>query len=157
MLVPALSSLRARASVAPEHANSGLIQTALSELSPPADKSGGWRLRLSGQPRDGGAEVRRSVVPELDDTGMTVERLLHDAPLHAAPAPVNQAYLAKAGSGGGVNVLGDDGRNVARRECMQIELAENRNADSHQSPFTAPQFLGPPVPKPPSPLFDIQP
>ena len=65
---------------------------------------------------------------------MPVERLLYDAALHAASAAVNHSHLIKARSGGGVDILCDDRRDVARRECMQIELTLDRDPEaiSHQ-------------------------
>ena len=73
--------------------------------------------------------MRRRIVPEFDNARMAVENLLHNSALHAAPAAVHEPHLIKTRSGGGVDVLGNDGRDVARRECMQIELTLDR--DSH--------------------------
>src|SRR5260221_5032856 len=60
---------------------------------------------------------------------MAIERRLHDAALHASPAAVDDAHFVEAGGPGGVDVLGDDRRDVARRECMQIDLALDRQVD----------------------------
>jgi hypothetical protein len=58
-----------------------------------------------------------------------LERRLHDAALHAPPAPVNQPHLAQTGFNRGVDVIGDDTRDVARRERVKIQLALNRDVD----------------------------
>lgn len=53
---------------------------------------------------------------------MFLEHGLHDRALCAAAAPVNQAKLPQAGVMRGAYVLVDDGRNVAWREGVEIEL-----------------------------------
>ena len=68
------------------------------------------------------AEMRGGVVPELRDQRMPLEDGLHDRALRAAAASVNQAKLPQAGLVRGAYVLVDDGRDVARREGMEIEL-----------------------------------
>jgi len=73
--------------------------------------------------------VRRRIVPELDDAGVAIERPLHDAPLNAAAASVHESDLAETCFGCRVDVGVDDGRNVARSEGVQIDLAFDRNAD----------------------------
>jgi len=60
---------------------------------------------------------------------VAIERGLNDPALHAAPASVHQPHLPPARRRGGVDVIGDDVRNVARRERVQIELAFDRDAD----------------------------
>ena len=60
---------------------------------------------------------------------MPVERRLHDPALHAAPAPVDEAHFAEAAPGGGVDVLADDRRDVARRERVEIQRILDRDAD----------------------------
>jgi hypothetical protein len=75
---------------------------------------------------EGRAQVRRRIVPELHDRWMAFERGLHDAALHAAPAPVHQTYFGQALGGGGRDVLVDHRRDVARSKRVQIELAFNR-------------------------------
>ena len=66
--------------------------------------------------------MRGGIVPELDDVRVTLERSLDDPALHATTASVDEPHLAKAGRAGRVQVLGDDGRNVAGRERVEIEL-----------------------------------
>ena len=66
---------------------------------------------------------------ELDDGGVAIERGLNDAPLHARAASVHEAHVAKTGQDGRVDVLADYRRDVARRECMEVELGFDRNAD----------------------------
>ena len=61
------------------------------------------------------------------DQRMPFERLLHDAALHAAPAPVDQPYLPQAGRVRLVDVLIDDRRDIARRKRVEIERAFDRN------------------------------
>jgi hypothetical protein len=60
---------------------------------------------------------------------VAIERGLNDPALHTASASVYQPHLAPAGRRRGIDVIGDDVRNVARRERMQIELALDWNAD----------------------------
>jgi hypothetical protein len=59
---------------------------------------------------------------------MALERRLNDPALYPAPAPVNQPHVAQPGGRGGVDVVGDDIRNIARRERMQVQLALDRDA-----------------------------
>ena len=73
------------------------------------------------QPGHRGAEVRFRRIPELLDEGMIFQRLLDDAALNTLAASVNQAHLSEAGFVCGGDVLGDDRRDVARREGMQVE------------------------------------
>ena len=91
--------------------------------SPPCGGSGSGRTcrRSVDQPGDRCAEVRLQRVPELGDERMILQRLLHDAPLHALASTVNQAHLAKPRFVRGGDVLGDDRRDVARREGMEVE------------------------------------
>jgi hypothetical protein len=88
---------------------------------------------------------------------MAFERRLDDAPLNAAAASVHDAHVRETGRGRRVDVLGDDGRNVARREGVEIQLPSNRDMGrrkrvvSHKagvplgSRRLAPQPLYPPV------------
>jgi hypothetical protein len=84
----------------------------------------------------GGAEVRLRRVPELLDERMSIERLLHDPALHAFAASVNEAHFAKPCFVRGRDVIGDDRRNVARREGMEVERIFYRN--SHVTARTSP-------------------
>jgi hypothetical protein len=58
---------------------------------------------------------------------MALERRLHDAALNAATAPVNDPHFEQTGLAGGVHVLFDDRRDVARREGVQVELVLDRD------------------------------
>jgi hypothetical protein len=58
---------------------------------------------------------------------VAIERGLNDPALHTAPASVHQPDLAPARRRGGIDVVGYNVRNVARRERVQIELALDRN------------------------------
>jgi len=71
----------------------------------------------------------RGVVAELEDARMALERGLHDAALHATAAAVNDAHLTKSRGRGGVDVLGHDRGNIARRKAVKVELGADRNAD----------------------------
>ncbi len=83
--------------------------------------------------RDRRPEVRVGIVPEFEHARMAIERRLHDPALHAATAPVNEAYLAKSGGCGGVDVLRDDRPDVGRRERMEVEVIFNRQVDGIKS------------------------
>ena len=61
---------------------------------------------------------------------MAFEHLLHDAALHALPAAVNEPHLAQAGGVCLVEVLFDDGGDVAGREGVQIEAAFDGNPEA---------------------------
>src|SRR5438876_65320 len=87
---------------------SGQISCTLAEPSPREETNLPSALRICREARDGGAEMRRRVVPEFEDARMPIERLLHDAALHAASAAVNQSHLIKTRGGGGVDVLGNN-------------------------------------------------
>jgi hypothetical protein len=60
---------------------------------------------------------------------VAIEHGLNDPALYTAPASVDQPHLAQARRRGGIDVIGDDVRNVARRERVQIELVFDRDAD----------------------------
>ena len=77
---------------------------------------------------DRSSEVRAVVIVEAVDQRMPFKRVLDDASLHTFPSTVNQAYLAKAGRVGFVDILLDDRSHVARLECVQVELSLDRNA-----------------------------
>lgn len=73
------------------------------------------------------AQVRVRVVPEFGDEGVTLECGLDDPALDAAPAAVHQPELAQPGFVRGAYVFLDDGRNVRRREGMEIEFRFDRD------------------------------
>jgi hypothetical protein len=75
------------------------------------------------------------IVPEFRDQRVAIERGLYDAALDAAAAPMNKTHFAQSRSGGGIDVVPDDGWDVSRREGVEIELALNRDENwilSHQ-------------------------
>ena len=72
--------------------------------------------------------MRGGVIPELGDTGVPLERGLDDAALNPRAASVDQADGCYSGSRGGIDVLGHHGKNIARRERMEVELVFDRNS-----------------------------
>ena len=69
------------------------------------------------------------IVPELGDAGVCREYLLDDAPLDASPAAMDQTNDFEPGVGGGFDVGVYHRWDIARGECMEIELTLDRNAD----------------------------
>jgi hypothetical protein len=59
---------------------------------------------------------------------VTLERRLNDPALHAAAAAVHEADFDHSRRRSGAHVLLDDGRNIARRECVQVNLGLDENA-----------------------------
>lgn len=57
---------------------------------------------------------------------MAIERGLHELPLDADPLAVDDADLAEAGRVSGVEIIVQDGFDVARREGMEIERVADR-------------------------------
>jgi hypothetical protein len=53
---------------------------------------------------------------------MALERGLNDSALHAAAASMNQPHFTQSCVGGGVDVIGHHVWNIARRECVKIQL-----------------------------------
>jgi len=86
-------------------------------------------LRICAQASERRAKVRIQIVPELEHPRVPFERCLHDPTLNAAAAAVNEPDLSQAGGCRRVDVLGDHGRNIARREGMKIELASDGNTN----------------------------
>jgi hypothetical protein len=60
---------------------------------------------------------------------MAIERCLHDAALHPSAAAVHDAHPVEPGGGGRVDVLGNHGRDIPRREGVQIDLTLDRQFD----------------------------
>ena len=83
------------------------------------------------EPRDGGAEMAFGRVPELLDERMAVERLLHDAALHAPASSVDQPHLAETPFPRGGHVFVDDGRDVCGGEGVEVESVFDRNSTRH--------------------------
>ena len=74
---------------------------------------------------------------------MALERLLDDAALDAATATVDEPQLGEPGFVSRADVLFDDGRDVARRERMQVELrfdGDGVRFAVHRSPFAVPGY-----------------
>src|SRR5205814_7664894 len=72
--------------------------------------------------------VRRSI-RERGDERVVREQRLDDPALDADPSPVDQPHLGETARVGGLEVLGDDGRNVARGERVQVERVLDRDPD----------------------------
>ena len=71
--------------------------------------------------------MRGRIVPELDDAFVTIQGRLNDAALDAASASMNEADFGDAGICGGVDVLDDNGGDVARREGVEVEFGFDWN------------------------------
>ena len=65
--------------------------------------------------------MRRSVIEKLQHQGMPFERLLDDAALDAHPPAMDEPHVAQAGGVCFIQVLFDDGGDVARGEGVKIE------------------------------------
>jgi hypothetical protein len=68
---------------------------------------------------------------------MPLERLLHDASLHALAAAVNQPDLTKTSFVCRADVLLDDRCDVAWRECVQVEVVFDRDAVGHRATLSS--------------------
>ncbi len=71
----------------------------------------------------------RRIVPEFGHTGTSFECGLHNGPLHSTAPPMNEANLAKAGGGSGLDILVYDLWDVAWRKCVEIDLGFDWNAE----------------------------
>ena len=60
---------------------------------------------------------------------MPVENTLHDLPLDADPAAVDQSNLEEPSGVRGIEILGDDRRHVAWREGVKIQRVLDRDSD----------------------------
>lgn len=63
------------------------------------------------------------IVPKLQHERVPLERLLHDAPLNAAAAAMDEANLRQPSLVRLVDVLFDHRRDVARCESVEVETA----------------------------------
>src|SRR5881227_1970085 len=72
---------------------------------------------------------------------MVGEQRPHDPALDADAATVDQPHLREAARVRGLEVLGDDGRDVARRERVQVQRVLDREGDG----LVAGYSRGPPV------------
>ena len=85
-------SINAETAESTENAESHLYKRSLRVLRfLCALRSRGRALRLWAEARDGGAEVRLGIVPELDHLRMAIERRLHDAARHDAASRARRA------------------------------------------------------------------
>ena len=83
--------------------------------------------------------MRRGIVPEFRDARVPVEHRLNDATLNASPATVNQPHLVQTGRSRGLDVIGDDAGDIARRERVQVELGFDWDMNRiHESPWLPP-------------------
>ncbi len=73
----------------------------------------------------------RRIVAELFDLREPVERRLNDTALYAPASSVDDADFAKSSARGGVDVLLDHGRNIARSKGMQIDFWLDRHVMNH--------------------------
>ena len=71
------------------------------------------------------------VVPELGHTRMPIERGLYNPALDTSSAAVHEPDLVNAGRRRRVDVLRDDRRNIPRRERVEIDVAFDRDFESH--------------------------
>ena len=76
--------------------------------------------------------MRFGSVPELGNARMTVQGLLHDSPLNAFAAPVNQPNFAQPRRVRLVEVFLYDRRHIAWGEGVQVEMIFDGNAVSHR-------------------------
>ena len=60
-------------------------------------------------------------VSEVGDEGMAREHGANDRALHPAAASVDQAHLAEATAVDSLQIVGDHGGNIGRREGVQVE------------------------------------
>ena len=71
--------------------------------------------------------MRRRIVKKLQHERMAFQGLLHDAALHPCPAAMDEPYLMQAGGVSLVHVFFDDGRDVAGRKGVKVEVPFDRN------------------------------
>jgi len=73
--------------------------------------------------------MRRGIIPKLLDKRVPVDCGLHDPALDAAASPMDDADVAESGLLSGVEVFRYDGRHVARREGVKVELGLDWNLE----------------------------
>ena len=71
--------------------------------------------------------MRRRIVKKLQHERVPFQGLLHDAALHPCPAAMDEPHLMQAGGVSLVQVLFDDGRDVAGRKGVKVEVPFDRN------------------------------
>jgi hypothetical protein len=85
------------------------------------------RLPARSEARDGRAQMRIVVVPELGHLRVPFEGRLNDATLDSAAASVDDAHVTQAGGSRGLDVFVHDRRDVARGEGMEIQFVLDGN------------------------------
>ena len=81
--------------------------------------------------------MRARIVPEFDHARVPLERGLNDSALDAAAAAVHQPHFAESCGSRGLDVFSDHGRDIRRRERVQIDFSLDWNLDrlvGHTSP-----------------------
>jgi hypothetical protein len=73
--------------------------------------------------------MRCGIVVERRDERMSIESRLHPAALDSRPAAVNQPHFPQTGCVGRLDVLLDDGGDVARVERVQVERVLDRHTN----------------------------
>lgn len=111
----------------------GKLETEVPEWTRSALARGGVVRRVISvdEPADRRPKMRISVVPELGDERMLLERRLHDAALHAAASAVHEPQLAQAGFVRRADELLHHGRNVTGGKGVEIELRLDGNLVRH--------------------------
>ena len=72
-------------------------------------------------------------IPELGNERVPFEHLLHYPALNAFAPAVYQANFAQPGGVRRVDVLLDDGRDITRGECVEVEMIFDGDAVGHRT------------------------
>jgi hypothetical protein len=67
------------------------------------------------------AQMRRGIIKKLRHQGMPFERLLDDAALNTHAAAMDEPHVAQTGGVCFIQILFDDGRDVAWGKGMKVE------------------------------------
>jgi len=94
--------------------------------------------RIADKPREGRAEVRGGIIPEFDDLHVAIERCWTMPRWTPRPRPCTRRTWSKPAAAA-ASIYSATTTEFARRECVQIDLALDRNSYSHQSQVTSPQ------------------
>ena len=73
--------------------------------------------------------MRPGIVEKRHDERVSIERLLNDPSLHAAPAAVDEAHFAQACGVRLLDVFLDDGGDVPWRKRMQVDFTFDGNSN----------------------------
>ena len=73
--------------------------------------------------------MRLCGIPELRDERVSAQVSLNGGALNALPAPVNQSHDLEACRLSGLEIVVDNGKNVTRREGMQIDRSLDGDRD----------------------------